>query len=467
MAKLPETEGGRKVSVRAISLVLAACVAGTCSCARDAGTVAGDVHDALATGDQYIGEDIQHIGNDILNPGDEGVVGDLPRDLVQDSGLDVPPFEPTPSTRNAPLFDESVIVEFDLEMDPDDWDSIADPDRAKAVLDDEEEEWVPCRFSFQEQEFQGAACRRKGNPVDWDREPRPQLMVRFNKFVDKGRFLGLRRLNLEASIHSPAPVRDRLAMWLMREAGIQAPRVNHARVRVNGQDMGLYMNIEHVDKEFVEDRFADPTGNLYKDGRELKTNEDINDISDLRNLRKLIDEYDEFEDDRDVDAFFQDLETMMDVAAVVRAMAGEAVLPTSSNFTNGYANFCLYNEPGRGFVVIPWDLDSLFGSRAYPEADPFWHPAAQDIENWRLKLRRLVNAHPGWRERFINYLVEIRDGPYEGLKDYAAYVCNQTRDSFDTDPWCQESVEDFDRDCIGIQDRIDARIVFLKDALGR
>ena len=134
--------------------------------------------------------------------------------------------------------------------------------------------WVHCTFSGLGSAVMPAFCRRKGGEDDWQFESKPQMIVRFNLVDKNGRFRGLRRLNLEFFDGDEAPIRDRVGMWAMREAGIDAPRVNHARVFKDGQLLGLYQNIESVDKEFLEDHFgADDTGNLWESASDLKTNE--------------------------------------------------------------------------------------------------------------------------------------------------------------------------------------------------
>ncbi|MEZ5000873.1 MAG: CotH kinase family protein [Bacteroidales bacterium] len=89
--------------------------------------------------------------------------------------------------------------------------------------------------------------------------------------------------------------------------GIPAPRVNHVEVYINGNYYGLYINVEHIDEEFVHSRFGNNDGNLYKclypptsitvvpiriitntfqvtECAELKINEEVDDYSDLAEL---------------------------------------------------------------------------------------------------------------------------------------------------------------------------------------
>jgi len=179
----------------------------------------------------------------------------------------------------------------------------------------------------------------------------------------------------------------------MREAGVAASRVNHATLTVNGVDYGLYMNIEPLDREFLEDHFADPDGNLYSDGSELATNKKQNDKTRLKALIALIEDEDL---DGDHDAFFADMDALVDVDAFLLETAVEAVLPTSSNFTNGYDNYYLYDNPGPGFAVLPWDFDRLFTGSNPVDADPYSNPASghDADDNWRLRWRALVLDNP-------------------------------------------------------------------------
>ena len=168
------------------------------------------------------------------------------------------------------MFDESRVLDFHLTFPAGAWDKLLNP------VGPQDQHWVPCTFRFDGQTFEQAACRRKGNAEHWPEEKKPQMIVRFNLADAAGRFRGLRRLNLESFYETGAPIRDRLAMWMMREAGLPSSRVNHVRVFKDGALLGLYQNIEAVDKEFLERHFgADAGGNLWEAGEpmELKTNE--------------------------------------------------------------------------------------------------------------------------------------------------------------------------------------------------
>lgn len=414
------------------------------------------------------------------DPADAGVADDVAgRDAVTEAGGDttrdatgigeggdLPPFENGPNPATIPVYDPETIVAFEVLMSEDDWRKIEDVTTARAVLRSGAERYVHCTFRFGSETFEDAACRRKGNDLDWDLDIKPQVIIRFNKWDPDGRFRGLRRLNLEATAAGVAPVRDRLGMWLMREAGVDAPRVNHATLKVNGVDYGLYMNIEPIDREFLEDHFENPDGDLYADGNELVTNEGESDKGRLHDLKDLVE--DEAEEG-DHEEFYEELAELLDIDQVLRENAAEAVLPTCSNFTNGYNNFYLYDDPVSGFRVLPWDLDRLLTDSNATDTNPFEAPAKGLLvpDVWRLKLRRLMLRNPAWRAKYEDLLVEIRDGAYARLAGEVTRVCAGIRQVWMTDARWGNDVLAFDQDCAGMKDRIHQRIAFLKQVLRR
>ena len=331
-------------------------------------------------------------------------------------------------------------------------------------VEDTDIPYVHCGFEFADETFPDAACRPKANPLYWKDQPKPQMLVKFDEWDDTGRFKGQRKLNLEASPYTAAPVRDRLAMWVMRESGIDAPRVNHARVFKNGELLGLYQNIEVLDHEFLETHYPDPSGNLYENGYILKTNKKEN---DLTRIWELTDTIDDEPLDGDHSTFFAWLPTRMDVPQVLKEMAGEVVLPATDNFTTGSWNFYYYDCPGRGFLVIPWDMDGAFLDVSVATSDlyAFWGPP--DNLNPPNKLRQLIYQNAAWKKTFEDELVAIRDGAYAKLAGQVDAVCAQIRPYVDADPNKAHDLAAFDADCADIKTQIAARISHIQTTLGR
>jgi hypothetical protein len=368
-------------------------------------------------------------------------------------GTNPTPLPPAATDPSKPLFVEDQVIDLHLTFAAGDW------ARLLAPMGAEEARYVPCVFRFGTETVTTAACRRKGNDAYWNVEKKPQLVVRFNLFDKTARFHGLRRLNLEAFHDTPAPVRDRLGMWIMREAGVDASRVNHARVYKDGQLLGLYMNIEAVDHEFLENHFPKASsGNLWESAIELKTNETAPDLTRLMELEALLDA-EPLEGDHA--AFFAKLDAVMDVDQVIREMAAETAALADDNFANGGANYYLYDHPQRGFMVLPWDFDTMFVADV--DADPFafWDGASPN------KLRQLINQNPTWKNQFVTVLADIRDKVLPRLPAFVDTVCGQIGPSVRMDVNRDYSYEEFEQDCQSLKALVPQRVTALKRMLGR
>ncbi len=365
-----------------------------------------------------------------------------------------PPGAPGTSPQSVALFDESKVVDMFLTFPPGEWERLLN-----LQMNEDDSRWARCSFTFEGQTVPEAHCRRKGTTELWRSEPKPQIVVRFNLLNKQGRFRGLRRLNLEYFDETAAPIRDRLGMWLMREAGLDAPRVNHARVFKDGVFLGLYMNIEAIDKEFLEDHYgaAASDGNLWESGYELKTNEDMPDESRLQALNALIDREPLGGNHAD---FYSQLDAMVDIDQIVLELAAETAALTDDNFSNGALNYYLYDHPQRGFLVLPWDLDTIYSADADSDVFAFWEPEPN-------KLRQLINQHPTWRGLFVDKLVDIRDRVLTRLPEKARAICEQVAAYVNADPNRGPSYRDFLAECAFFQEAIPERIAEIRAQLGR
>lgn len=371
-----------------------------------------------------------------------------------------------PKSKTGALYAESVVVDFDIGFTDEVWQEFLAA--WKPIKDTNT--WFHCSFEFAGVTFLDAACRHKSGSSDPISEKKPQFVVRFDKWDDTGRFFGVREINLEASPEFAAPVRDRIGMWVMRHAGIMAPRVNHARVAISGQPMGLYQNIEVIDHEFLEQRFNPPIGNLYnqtESGWHFDTNGSTGNSKPITDLEALIVTW-----KAAPSATYDDqLRASIDVSEVLRATAAEMVLPVCDNFSTGGLNFYLYQTSDGRFVLLPWDLDEVLSDRAPVDAD-LWQflgnlANSNQSPGIGLDLRAMLFSDASRKAEYEGDVVAIRDEPYAAARDRVASVCAQIRPFVAEDPNAYGTLDDFDADCAGIPDRITQRTEYLRKVLGR
>ena len=200
------------------------------------------------------------------------------------------------------------VLAVDIDLSVTGWDSLRAQSRTLAdilggedCLDapaDDIFSWFSATVTVDGETHTEVAVRKKGFLGSLSTE-KPSLKVRFDKFVDD-QFLGgiLKRLTLNNAQQDPSMINTCLSYHLFASAGLPAPRCNFATVRVNGEDLGLYVQVESIKTSFLERNFTDPTGNLYEgtisDFRpiwegsfEKKTHEEADDFSDIHAVTEV------------------------------------------------------------------------------------------------------------------------------------------------------------------------------------
>jgi hypothetical protein len=253
------------------------------------------------------------------------------------------------------LYDPAVVRDIHITLPP----------ASVAALNADPRTYVSGDLEVDGETVTNVGVRLKGEYNFRTLDQKAAFKIKLDEFVTGQTFHGLHRMTLNNSIEDPSFVAERLVYVAFRAAGVSAPRCNSARVFVNGELFGLYVDIETEDKTFVSRWHDDATGNLYEelgyeflpgneDGFDLETNTAANDRSDLTAFFAAIAAADDATLDTDLDA-------VLDFDQFFRGQALEAIL----NQWDGYGytqfgpnNFRIYHEPATGkFTYIPWGMD--------------------------------------------------------------------------------------------------------------
>ncbi|MDA0303969.1 MAG: CotH kinase family protein [Bacteroidetes bacterium] len=246
--------------------------------------------------------------------------------------------------------------------------------------------------------------------------------ISFNTFNAGGSWEGLEKLNLNGEHNDPSILRARLIWEGMRDAGLPVSRSNHVNLFINGVYHGLYYNLEHIDEEWLEKRFALDHGNLWKctypanlmyagpDGDDYKfTPNWSNDrVYDLKTnvaednyvaLARFIDVL----NNEPLATLPCALEDVFDVQGYLKTAAAEILCGHWDNYIGNQNNFYLYQRPeDQRIVYIPYDADNSFGIQWFGE----W--TSQDPYNWTDALDRplytRLMAVPEYRMAFTYYM---------------------------------------------------------------
>jgi hypothetical protein len=306
--------------------------------------------------------------------------------------------------------------------------------------------------------------RLKGNPCTFLAGGKMQFRVDLDWLDPTSEFHGVTSLNLESANYDPTLVKNGLALAVLRDVdGLVAPDANHAVLYFNGAFYGVYENLEQINGTFLENHFDDPDGNLYWfiwNGHygSLETNEDIGDTSDWDTMEALVNAT---PDSVSLDEFDVRFRELVDVDELLLAFAAEAVVPQTDGVWAGSANCYVYDEPGRGFVYLPWDLDSAFtqppaelcpACGTLPDtvdADPITYitgrgPAAK----WRAW--DLLMAIPAERARYLDDLRRVLDEAYDPDTLVARHEATLARIApyVDQDPFVDRALYESENDAI-------------------
>jgi spore coat protein CotH len=258
--------------------------------------------------------------------------------------------------------------------------------------------------------------------------------VDINWQVQGQSFFGLKKLSFENGISegsgevgAHALMSEYLGWRLMALSGAITGHAALSRVKVNDTDLGVYVNVEQVDKRFLSSRIGDDSGWLYKksgsadDG--YKTNEDMpNPYEDyfcfwkksgcaMPTASELASSLPEH----------LDIQQMLRVAAVNALMANTDTLLQKDN------NYIFYDRAAGPRLYFPWDLDTSMQD----DLDVFTGTVPGGVSFYQDAL------FSNWEQDYDQILTELVSGPLSlsvisGELDRLSTVAGN---AFDTDPW--------------------------------
>jgi len=204
------------------------------------------------------------------------------------------------------------------------------------------------------------AIRLKGMGSFRSIDEKPSLAVKSDEFATNQQYRGLNKLMFNNSVQDRTYLAEMLATQMFRDAGVPAARSTHARVMLNGRDLGLYVVFEAMNKQFLKQHFADASGNLYEaylrdvDATMEQDGGEPGDQSDVRALSGACGA-------SNPAARWRELGKVLDVDRFVSFVAMEML----TSHWDGYAihtnNYRIYHDPGTDkFVFITHGIDWAF-----------------------------------------------------------------------------------------------------------
>lgn len=195
-------------------------------------------------------------------------------------------------------------------------------------------------------------------------------------FVSGQKCLGLKKMTLNNMVQDPSMVHETLAYAAFRAAGVPASRTGYAYVRVNGEDFGLYLNLETYDDVFLKREFGafdDSVQHLYEGelgddvasggAEDFEVDEGDEGPGEIGDLEALVEAANGAGDQ----PWSQRVSATASLAEMARMWAVEKYIDHWDGYS-GHAeagqerpnNYYLYSELSGRFQMLPWGADQTW-----------------------------------------------------------------------------------------------------------
>ena len=324
------------------------------------------------------------------------------------------------------LYDDSHVARVDITINPASLQWIYN----NVQSDSEHVASVRFRNNWIDETVDSIGFRLRGNTSRVS--TKKSFKISFNTFKKGRNFYDVEKLNLNGEHNDPSIIRSKLCFDHFETIDFNASRANHVEIYVNGKYYGLYINVEHIDEEFLKKNFADDSGNLWKclypadltyqgsdpsvyinlnsGGRpayELKTNEQQMDFSKLVRLIAIL--------NNTPDAALPDsIESAIDIPGVLKYFAMNVLMGSWDDYWSLMNNYYLYYEPSNDiFHIIPYDYDNTYGidwfNIDWATANPY--NFSKVVDGPRPLAEKLI-ANSQYRNLYTHFMQFIRDNVY-------------------------------------------------------
>lgn len=233
--------------------------------------------------------------------------------------------------------------------------------------------YIKCNIVIDGTSLPTSGVKFKGNSSYNNPSQKKSFKLDFNNWVAGQDIDGLKKLNLNNGFKDPTFMREKIMLDFCNRAGIPAPRCTYAKVYLNNTYWGLYTMVEEVNKDFLNDRFFDDKGNLFKGDPsgdlkwlgssvstytakyELKTNETANNWTDLVYFINKI---------NNSPVSYQDsLNKVLQVTPFLRSWAASNIFANLDSYIGSGHNYFVYHDSLTDkFNWITWDVNEAFGN---------------------------------------------------------------------------------------------------------
>ncbi|MEO8268859.1 MAG: CotH kinase family protein [Aureliella sp.] len=280
--------------------------------------------------------------------------------------------------------------------------------------------YVRGSFQWRDLILDNVAVRFKGNSSSNPQQRHKRsFLIKFNEYDKEARFIGLRRASFDNGVQFGSLFSEPIITKILRDQGIPTHRTNYARVFVNDEYQGVYVNVERMDESFLQRNLPDPNGALFKadiggpggnlqfvgnDPAAYEKAFEAESVEAKRSRAQLV-EFIRMINQTESNEFAASLESSMELEDFLKVTAVMLFAGAFDQLTGGAPhNYYLYhNAMSDRWRYLPWDLDvgfceTAFGQiRVLDDWDAAWPLAPSGGPN---PLMERIAADPALLERY-------------------------------------------------------------------
>jgi len=310
-------------------------------------------------------------------------------------------------------------------------------------------EMFDCTFVLNNTEiFYNCKLRYRGSPFIRSQPPTDPVGGRYAYRIDFGehqQLAGESEINLDnlEQGRDPTLQRESASYELFKELGVPYSNVAYVRLYFNGNDHGIYANIQKIDKSYISVHFPDDEGgNLHKiddyfefddaggfgnrDARltdygskkeeyrwnfEKRDTDRDDDFSQVQNLAKLMNT------STASTSYEANIEKVINVDNWVKVLAIQKIIGgwDSFGFSRG-KNMYMYRAPIEGrWHLLTWDMDFAMGTGSGP-SEPLFGGIDPAVNNFL--------QYPKYKKLYLKAFRDLVDGPFR--VEYLGPIMDQT-----------------------------------------
>lgn len=328
------------------------------------------------------------------------------------------PYHPT----NGVLYNTALVPRIDIEIDPDSLALIFN----NPYSDNEYHATFVFNDGSNVDTVMNIGFRLRGNTSR--ASAKKSFKVSFNTFEKGRKYYGVEKLNLNGEHNDPTVTRSHVFWQTAALSNVVASRSNHVALYINQDYYGLYVNVEHIDENFIKLRYNNNWGNLYKclypadlenlgtnanaykltaQGRrvyDLKTNVIQDNYTDLKNFVQAL--------HAPISSNFQyNLEKQFNVNSFLRTYAFDVIAGNWDNYAGNTNNYYLYNDwQTKKINYLPYDADNTYGIDWLGKD---W--GTRNVYSWEVNssnkyLITKLMSYNDYKDRFSFYLNKLISG---------------------------------------------------------